>query len=96
MDGGLVCLSFYFLWIFYFALRVLQHSDIEPDPGPKHLSIFHWNLNRLTAHISLRLSQLQAFNLLHKFDILCISKIHLDSSVSKDDNALSIEGYSII
>ena len=44
----------------------------------------------------MKVSQLQAFNLLHKFDILRILETHLDSSVSKDDNALSIEGYSII
>ena len=45
----------------------------------------------------MEVSQLQAFNLVvHKFDILCISETHLDSSVSKDDNALSIEGYSLI
>ena len=44
----------------------------------------------------MKVSQLQAFNLVHKFDILCISETHLDSSILKDDNALSIEGYSII
>ena len=44
----------------------------------------------------MKISQLQAFNLVHKFDILCILETHLDSSVSKDDNGLSIEGYSLI
>ena len=44
----------------------------------------------------MKISQLQAFNLVHKFDILCILVTHLDSSVSKDDNGLSIEGYSLI
>ena len=44
----------------------------------------------------MKVSQIQAFNLVHKFDILCISETHLDFSVSKDDNALSIEGYSIL
>ena len=56
----------------------------------------HWNLNSLTAHNYLKVSQLQAFNLVYKFDILCILETHLDSSISKDDNALSIKGYSII
>ena len=90
------CLSLQFLWILYFALRLLQHGDIELNPGPKYFSICHWNLNSLTAHNYLKVSQLQAFNLVHKFDILCISETHLDSSILKDDNALSIEGYSII
>ena len=44
----------------------------------------------------MKFSQLQVFNLVHNFDILSISEIHLDSSVSKDNNALSTEGYSII
>ena len=87
------CLSLQFLWILYFALRLLQHGDIELNPGPKYFSICHWNLNSLTAHNYLKVSQLQAFHLVYKF--LCISETHLDSSVSKDDNALSIEGYSI-
>ena len=88
------CLSLQFLWILYFALRLLQHGNIELNPGPKYFSICHWNLNSLTAHNYLKVSQLQAFHLVYKF--LCISETHLDSSVSKDDNALSIEGYSII
>ena len=90
------CLSYHSLWVLYFALRLLQHGDIELNPGPKYFYICHWNLNSLTAHSYLKVSQLQAFNLVHKFEILCISETHIDSSVSKDDNALSIERYSII
>ena len=43
----------------------------------------------------MKVSQLQVFYLVHKFDISCISETHLESSVSKDNNALSTEGYSI-
>ena len=93
-NRTVLCLSLQFLWILYFALRLLQHGDIELNPGPKYFSICHWNLNSLTAHNYLKVSQLQAFHLVYKF--LCISETHLDSSVSKDDNALSIEGYSMI
>ena len=50
----------------------------------------------MTAHNYLKVSQLQALNLVHKFDIICISKTDLDSSITKDDNPLSIEGHSII
>ena len=90
------CSSLQFLWVLYFVLRLLQHGNIELNPGPKYFSICHWNLNSLTAHNNLKASQLQAFNLVHKFDIVCTSETHLDSSVSKDYNALPIEGYSII
>ena len=70
------CLSLHFLWILYFALRLFYHGDIELNPGPKYFSIYHWKLNILTAHNYLEVFQLQAFNLLHKFDILCILETH--------------------
>ena len=85
-----------FLMDSYFALRLLQHDDIKLNPGPKYFSICHWNLNSLTAHNYFKVSQLQAFNLVHKFDVICISETYLDYSISKDDNALSIERDSII
>ena len=66
------CLSLHSLWILYFALRLLQHGDIELNPGPKYFSICHCNLNTLTAHNYLKIPQLQAFDLVHKSDILCI------------------------
>ena len=66
------CLSLHFLWILYFALRLLQHGDIELNPGPQCFSICHWNLNSLTDCNCLKVSQLQAFNLVHKFHILYI------------------------
>ena len=67
------------LYVFSFLIK----SKIN-----KYFSIGHWNLNSLTAHNYLKVSQLQAFNLVHKFDIICILKTHLDSSISKDNNAL--------
>ena len=90
------CLSLYFLRIIYFAVRLLEHGDIELIHGLKYFSNFHWNLNSLTAHNYLQVFQLQTYNLVHKFDIICISKTHLDSWISKDGNVLPIGGYSII
>ena len=86
----------HFLWILYFAVTLLQHKDIELNPGPKYFSICHWNLNSLTVHNYLKVSQLQALNLVHNIDIICISETHLDFLILKDDIAFSIEGYSII
>ena len=44
----------------------------------------------------MKVSQLQALNLVHNIDIICISETHLDFLILKDDIAFSIEGYSII
>ena len=30
-------LSMHFLWILYFTLRLLQHGDIELNPGPQNI-----------------------------------------------------------
>ena len=75
------CLSLHFLWILYFALRLLQHGYIELNPGPKYFSICHGNLNSSTAHNHLKVSQLEASNSLQIFDIICISETHLDSTM---------------
>ena len=60
------CLSLHFLWILYFVVRLLQLN-----PGPKYFFYCHLNLNSLTNNY-LKVSLLQGFNLVHKFDITCI------------------------
>ena len=53
-------------------------------------SFFHWNVNRILAHS--KLSLLEARNNIHQYDILCISKTHLESSVSIYDTTVSLPG----
>ena len=55
-----------------------------------------WNPNILTGQNYLKVSQSQAFKLVYKLYITSISETHLDSLILKDDNVLSIEGYSLI
>ena len=62
------------------------------NPGPKRtpeesLSIFHWNLNSISAHNYL---------VFHKFDIICLSETYLNSSNSPDDETLEISGYNLV
>ena len=78
-------------------MLLLTHGDIENNPEPKHrtsnyFSCCHCNVNSIMAHnnISLR----SAYNILHKFDVICISETYLDKSV--DNDALLIDGYNII
>ena len=66
---------------------ILQHGDIEAKPGPRgkysqYFSFCHWNLNSLPAHSYAKVSLLQSFNTLHKFDLICLSETYLDSSIS--------------
>ena len=80
----------------------MNHSgDIEKNPGPKtkscqSFSICHWNLNSISAHNFSKLSLLQAYNAVHKYDIICLSETYLNSSIPYDDDNLEIPGYNLI
>ena len=98
----------YFSYIFsIFVVYLLYHirliklcGDIELDPGPKpssfkYFSICHWNLNSITSHDFLKVKLLTAYNVMHKFDIICISESYLNSDTSSNDNNLNIPGYNM-
>ena len=98
----------YFSYIFsIFVVYLLYHirlikfcGDIELNPGPKpssfkYFSICHWNLNSITSHDFLKVKLLTAYNVMHKFDIICISESYLNSDTSSNDNNLNIPGYNM-
>ena len=86
---------FLFLCIPYLLFRC---SDIEANPGPKYssLTFCHWNLNGLTAHDSIKISLLQTYITQHNYDIICLSKTFLNSSIETNDDRISIDGYNLI
>ena len=62
-------------------------GDIESNSGPNipsnlALSFCHWNLNGIAAHNYIKISLLQAYNAVYKYDVLCISETFLNSSSS--------------
>ena len=73
-------------------------GDIEKRPGPKYSSLkfYHWNLNGLTAHDSIKISLLQAYIIQNNYDIICLSETFLNSSIQINDDRISIDGYSLI
>ena len=73
-------------------------GNIEENPGPKYssLTFCHWNLNRLTAHDSTKISLLQAYITQHNYDIICLTETFLNSSILSDDNSIEIDGYNLI
>ena len=83
----------------FIAYLLMICGDIEINPGPRkdlNLSICHWNLNSIAAHNFAKLSSLQAFNSIHKFDLICISETFLDSSFAIDETALDFNGYKLV
>ena len=77
-------------------------GDIELNPGPRtnntsyNFSFCHWNLNSIAAHNFSKLSSLEAYNVQHKFDMICLSETFLDSSIPTNDERLSMKGYKLI
>ena len=87
---------FSLLTCLYIFLLLCSHGDIELNPGANkskenNLSICHWNLNSITAHNFLKLSQLKAYISTYKHDFICLSETYLGSStpsnmIDKDIN----------
>ena len=75
------------------AFLILLSGDVQINP--ESFSIYHWNLNSVSACYCTKPSLLKAFIAVHKFDIICFSESYLDSSVAPDDNYLEISGYSL-
>ena len=79
---------------------LLQHGDIETNPGPtkekiKNLSCCHWNVNSLIAH-NFKISPLEAYNAIHQHGFICISETFFDSSVTEGDKNIELNGYNLI
>ena len=84
-----------------YQIRLIRLSgDIELNPGPKPISfkcfsICHWNLNSITSHGFLKVKLSTTYNVMHKFDIICISESYLNTDTSSSDDHLNIPGYNM-
>ena len=76
-------------------------GDTETNPGKKcnlnnHPTIYHLNLNSLSAHNFAKVQLSKAYLAVHKFDIECFSRTYFDSSFLFYDEILYIPGYVIV
>ena len=80
---------------------MLLSGDIETNPGPDpgYLNIFSFsqlNLNSIATHNFIKMSLLQAYNTMDRFDIICLSETYLDNFYQTHDDQLTFPGYSLI
>ena len=76
-------------------ILLLLSGDININPGPnvnKGLKFFRWNLNSICARNGVKISQIEAYDAIHKFDVIAISESMLDSTIRND--AIRIKGFS--
>ena len=97
----LVAILTIWLLVWLYSVLVLLSGDFELNPEPKresvsNISIYHWNLNSISARNCTKLFLLKVYTAIHKFDIICLSETYLDSSTTSDDDNLAISGYNLI
>ena len=94
-----VAADFQFFYMLYSYCIIMQSWDIEANPMPggwrSCLSVCHWNLNSISVEDFFKLSLVSAFLNVHQFDIFCLTKTFLYSSISSEDPKLEIEGYKL-
>ena len=61
----------------------------------KSFSIYHWNLNSISAQNYTKVSLLTAYNLIHNFDIICVSETFINSETAANDPNLETPGYNM-
>ena len=86
---------------FISVILLLLSGDIETNPGPEpgylnSFSFCHRNLNSIAAHNFIKMSLLQAYNEINRFNIICLSETYLDNSYHTDDDQLTFPGYNLI
>ena len=95
--------SLFYLFILIYYLRwcsslILLSGDIKTNPGPSSwqcFSVCHWNLDSITAQNFAKLSLLTAYNLVHSFDINCLSETYFNSETLPNDTRLELPGYNL-
>ena len=93
------CFYIYLFWLVSIFLN--RSGDIEKNLGLKtkscqSFSICQWNLYIISAHDFSKMSLLQAYNAVHKYDIICLLEVYLNSSIPYDDGNMEIPGYNLI
>ena len=86
-------------WVY--SILISLRGDVQLNPGPKNkfnvnFSVCHWNFNSIAALNYANVFFLKAYIAVYKFDIICISRTYLDTSITSDDDNLEILGYKFI
>ena len=90
--------SFFGFNILVFINFILLCGDIEENLGPKtkpndNLSVYYWNVNSIPSHNFQKITVLQSFAAMRKFDIICILETFLNNTYENND--LNLTGYSL-
>ena len=82
-------------------ILLLQNGDIAKNPGPpkektKNFSCCHWNGTSLIAQKVAKISQLEKYNSVYKYDFIYIFEMVFDCSVQEGDKKFQLDGYYLL
>ena len=75
---------------------VVVKKKIQKKKSCYNLSLYHWNFKSITAHIFSKLTLLEAHNMNHNFDNICLSQTYLYSSIQHVNKRLHLNGYQLV
>ena len=83
-----------------FLLLLICADGIKINTCPKkeilvNFSLCNRNLNNIAAYNFLKLTLLEAYNMNHNFNIICLPETYLDSYIQHDDERLHLNGYKL-
>ena len=74
---------------------LLLSGDMHTNPGPNvkgSLKFVHWNLNSIHARHGIKIPLIEAYDAIHKFDIIAISESMLESTI--ENKAIDTKGFN--
>ena len=77
----------------YFVLLI--SGDVLPHLGPSYgnsLKFCHWNLDSIAVNDFIKISLIEAYNSVCNYDLIALSEIYLDSSITNE--SISLIGFS--
>ena len=94
----LFCSLLFFIVVILLVILLVLSGDIETNPGPdpgysNSFSFCHWNLNSIASHDFIKM---QAYNAIHRFDVICLLETYLDNYYHTGNDQLAFPGYNLI
>ena len=68
------CEKIILCWLVYMIIMLC--GDVETNPGPDTFNFCCWNLNSITSYDFLRISLLEAYNSVYKYDLIGVVETH--------------------
>ena len=80
---------------------IMLCEEIESNPVPRpnssqSFSICHWNPSSIAALNFSKISLLKVYNVIHHYDIICLSETDLNQDTLSENENLKIPGYELI